>query len=120
MIKRVVIAGCRDYNDYDEAKTYIDGCLCDLEKENEIVIISGGATGADALGERYAKEKGFKLEKYAADWEKYGRGAGPKRNRQMAEIGDFVICFWDGKSKGTSSMIEYAKKYGKCVKIKMI
>ena len=118
--KRVVIAGCRDYNNYDEAKSYIDFCLSDIRKENDIVIVSGCASGADAIGERYAKENGFEVEKYPADWKKYGRGAGPKRNRQMAEISDYVICFWNGKSTGTKSMIDYAEKYNKPIKIKMI
>ncbi len=120
MIKRVVIAGCRDYNDYDEAKSFIDYCLSNIRKENEIVIVSGGARGADAIGERYAIENGFKIEKYHADWQTYGRCAGPIRNRQMAEICDYVICFWDQKSKGTKSMINYAIKCNKPVKIKNI
>ncbi len=120
MLKRVVIAGCRDYDNYDEAKKYIDFCLCDLVRENEIVIVSGCASGADAIGERYAKENGFEVEKYPADWETYGRSAGPRRNKQMAEVADLVICFWDEKSKGTKSMIDYAKKYDKPVKIKII
>lgn len=120
MIKRVVIAGCRDYNNYDEAKQYIDFCLVDIKKENDIIIVSGCASGADAIGERYAEENGLKVEKYPADWTKYGRSAGPKRNEQMAQISDLVICFWDEKSRGTKSMIEYAKKYGKAVKIKII
>jgi len=38
----------------------------------------------------------------------------------MAEVSDYVICFWDGKSRGTKSMIEYAKKYNKPHKIKII
>ena len=120
MIKRVVIAGCRYYNNYDEAKPYIDYCLSNVRKENNIVIISGGASGADAIGERYAEENGFDVEKYPADWENYGRSAGPRRNKQMAEVSDYVICFWDEKSKGTKSMIEYAEKYGKPIKIKKI
>ncbi len=57
MIKRVVIAGCRDYNNYDDAKLYIDFCLSNIRKENDIIIVSGCAGGADAIGERYAKEK---------------------------------------------------------------
>ena len=118
--KRVVIAGCRDYTNYDEAKTYIDYCLSDIRKENDIIIISGCASGGDAIGERYAKENGFKVEKYPADWKKYGRSAGPKRNKQMAEIANFVICFWDGKSKGTKSMIDYANEYSKPIRIKNI
>ncbi len=101
-MKRVIIAGCRDYNNYEEAKEYIDHCLSNIRKEHTIVIISGGASGADAIGEKYAKENGFEVERYPADWSKYGRGAGPKRNKQMAEVGDFVICFWDGKSRSQS------------------
>ena len=120
MIKRVVIAGCRDYENYEQAKEFIDICLSNVRKENEIIIVSGGARGADAIGERYAKENGFAVEKYPADWEKYGKSAGPIRNKQMAEISDYVICFWNEKSKGTKSMIDYAKKLNKPVKIKII
>lgn len=119
-IKRVVVAGCRDYDNYDEAKAYIDICLSDIRKRNEIIIVLGGAKGADSLGERYAEENGFKVEKYPADWVRYGISAGPRRNRQMAEISDYVICFWDGESRGTRSMIESARKFGKPVKIKRI
>lgn len=120
LTKRVVIAGCRNYTNYDEAKTYIDFCLSNIRRENNIVIVSGGACGADAIGERYAEENGFAIEKYPADWKTYGRCAGPKRNKQMAEISDYVICFWDRKSPGTRSMIEYARKYKKPLKIKLI
>ena len=118
--KRVVIAGCRDYNNYDEAKRYIDYCLSNVRKENNIVIVSGCATGADTIGERYAEENGFEVEKYPADWKTYGRSAGPKRNKQMAEVSDYVICFWDEKSTGMRSMISYARKFGKPIKIKKI
>ena len=118
--KRVVIAGCRNYNNYAEAKAYIDLCLSNIRKENTIIIVSGCASGADALGERYAKENGFKVERYPANWGTYGRSAGPRRNKQMAELSDYVICFWDEKSKGTKSMIDFAKKYNKPVKIKRV
>ena len=120
MTLKVVIAGCRGYNDYDEAKEYIDFCLKNIRSENKIVIISGCASGADALGERYALENGFEIEKFPAEWGKYGRSAGPIRNGKMAETADYVICFWDGKSRGTRNMIESAKKHGKHIRIKMI
>ena len=116
--KRVVIAGGRDYKNFDEAKRYIDACLSKIRKKNNIIIVSGGARGADTIGERYAKENGFKVEKYPADWKRYGRSAGPRRNKQMAEVSDYVICFWDEKSKGTKTMIDYAIKYDKPLKIK--
>ena len=119
MIK-IVIAGCRNYNNYSEAKEYIDFCISNIRINNDITIISGGANGADALGERYAQENNFPVEKYPADWKKYGKFAGPKRNKQMAEISDYVICFWDGKSKGTKSMIDFARKFNKPIRIKII
>lgn len=119
-VKRVVIAGCRDYTDYQEAKEYIDFCLSHIRKENHIIIVSGGASGADAMGERYADENGFAVERYPADWAQYGKSAGPIRNRQMAQAADYVICFWDGESRGTRSMIDFAEQYGKPIKIKRI
>ena len=119
-IKRVVIAGCSDYTNYDELKEYVDMCLSNIREENEIIIVSGGAKGADSLGEQYANENGFEVELHLADWDKYGRGAGPRRNKEMAEVSDFVICFWDGKSRGTKSMIEYAKQLNKPVRVKQI
>ena len=118
--KRVVIAGSRDYTDYAQAKAYIDYCIVNIRKENKIIILSGGARGADTLGERYAQENGLAVERYPADWDRYGKSAGPRRNRQMAEACDYVICFWDGQSRGTKSMIDLAKERGKPVNVKKI
>lgn len=119
-VKRVVIAGCRDYNNYKEAKEFIDFSLSEIRKKYKLIIVSGGANGADLLGERYAKANGFETELHPADWNTYGKSAGPRRNYKMAQVADFVICFWDGKSRGTKSMIEYAKQLNKPLKIKMI
>ena len=120
MVKRVVVAGCREFNDYPVAKAFIDRCIKDIRQQYTLVFVSGGCRGADMLGERYAKENGFSVERYPADWETYGRAAGPIRNRQMAEIADYVICFWDGKSRGTSSMLDLATSLGKPTKLLMI
>ena len=120
MIKRVAVAGCRHYENYCAAKEYIDFCISEIRKKYTLIFVSGGCRGADSLGERYAAENGFETEIYPADWEKYGRAAGPKRNKKIAEISDYIICFWDGKSKGTKSLIQFAEKAGKTVKIKYI
>lgn len=117
MIKRVVIAGCRYYQNYEQAKQYIERCLCRLKREHTIIILSGGCTGADKLGERYATEMGLAVERYTANWEKYGKSAGPRRNEEMARQCDYVICFWDGKSRGTRSMIACATALGKPIRI---
>ncbi len=117
MTVRIVVAGCRYYNNYEEAKGHIDSFIEDIKKEHTIIFVSGGCQGADMLGERYAKENGFEIERYPAEWDKYGRSAGPIRNRKMAEVSDYVICFWDRKSRGTKSMIEYAQGKEKNVKV---
>ena len=120
MEKRVVVAGCRDFFDYQKAKEFIDFCLQNIKDEHTLIFVSGGAPGADALGERYAREHGYPIEHYPADWNKYGKSAGPIRNEQMAKAADFIICFWDGKSRGTRNMLECAKRYQKPYKIKEI
>lgn len=77
-----MVAGCRDYKDYDQARQYIDFGISRIKSEYTLIFVSGGCTGADMLGERYAKEHGYRIERYSAKWEKYGRAAGPKRNMQ--------------------------------------
>lgn len=120
MTKRIVVAGCRDFCDYKIAKKYIDFCISDIKKKYNLIFISGGCRGADLLGERYAKENGFELKIYPANWEKYGKSAGPIRNKQMAADCDYLICFWDGKSPGTKSMIHFAKQSNIPTRIKII
>ncbi len=120
MIKRVIVAGCRNYNNYEEAKEFIEICISKIRKEFTLIFVSGCCSGADMMGELFAKENGFEIERFPAEWEKYGKSAGPKRNKQMSEIGDYFICFWDGNSKGTKSMIELAKSQNKPIKIKKI
>ena len=107
---KVIIAGCRDFNDYELLKEKCDYFLQD-EKKEDVVIISGHASGADALGERYAQERGFQLETYPADWKAHGRAAGSIRNARMASAANALIAFWDGKSRGTKNMIETATKH---------
>jgi len=83
-------------------------------------IISGTAKGADKLGEQWAIANNVPLEKYPAKWDKYGKSAGYKRNAQMAEAAEALVALWDGKSKGTSHMIDLAKKHGLKIFIKYL
>ena len=90
-----------------------------LSKEEElnllnegVEIVSGGARGADKLGERYAAERGYGLKIFPADWNRYGKRAGYLRNEQMAQYADVCICFWDGESRGTKHMIDLSNRCG--------
>ena len=116
---RVVVAGSRNFKDYSHLSNELSKFLRDYA-DRDIIILSGTANGADKLGERFAMEKGYVLEKYPALWEKYGVSAAVKRNEQMAEIADAVVVFWDGTSKGSKNMIECANKMSKPCKVFMI
>lgn len=107
---RVIIAGSRDFSDYDLLKTKLDYFLSKKVADGyKIVIVSGAAKGADKLGERYAKERGYYIDSYPADWDRYGKRAGYLRNVEMANAADALIAFWDGVSKGTKHMIDIAE-----------
>ncbi len=101
---KVLIAGSRDFNDYDRLKH--DMFLFTKDLWDKIEIVSGTARGADQLGERYAKEHNIPVKRFPADWDTHGKQAGYLRNMQMAEYADHLICYWDGKSKGTKMMLD--------------
>lgn len=107
-IYKTIIAGGRDFMDYNLLKEKTNKILQEKKVTHKIVIISGCARGADTLGLRYASENAFDVEEYPADWDKYGKKAGYVRNVEMAENADSLIAFWDGKSKGTKHMIDIA------------
>lgn len=111
---KVIIAGGREYSDYD---TVEEVCNNRISNKSNLRVVSGGASGADALGERYAKENNYKLMIFKANWRKHGRSAGPIRNKAMALYADALIAFWDGKSRGTKHMIDTAKASGLLVKV---
>ena len=108
---RVIIAGSRTFNDYELLVKTCDYYLQNVKTTMNIIVVSGKAKGADELGEKYAKERRYKVESHPANWDKYGKGAGYIRNEEMAKISNALIAFWDGKSRGTNHMINLARKY---------
>ncbi len=114
---KIVIGGCRTFNNYTVLKTNVDKLLNNQAITSEIIILSGHCRGVDLLAERYAYEKGFSVKIYEAQWNKYGKSAGPIRNEIMILNCDSVIAFWDGKSKGTKSLISLAEKHNKPVDV---
>jgi len=111
---KVIIAGSRTFNDYESLKAELN-ILIQHSKVEEVV--SGTAYGADKLGGKWAKEYGFKIKKFPANWDLYGKSAGFRRNEAMAKYATHCVVFWDGVSKGSKHMIELAKKYNLKLKI---
>lgn len=112
---RIIIAGGRDFNNFNGLVKKMDLLVSQIEEDIEIV--SGTAKGADLLGEKYANSKGYSIKQFPANWDKFGKGAGYKRNCEMANYADALVAFWDGSSRGTQHMINIARKKGIQVKV---
>ena len=89
--------------------------VCDIGRyiSEDDEIVSGGAIGVDSCAAEYAKQNGIKLTEFKPQYERYGRAAPILRNKEIVDYSDKIIAFWDGSSKGTLSVIKYAKKTGK-------
>jgi len=94
-------------------------CIGEWINENEEIsnIISGGATGADSLAEKYATDNDIPITIHKADWDKFGKSAGPKRNTLIVNGCDSLIAFPSKSSRGTWDSVRKAKKANKKVKI---
>lgn len=111
---KIAVIGSRTFNDYNLLEKELNIFRAHL---NINQIISGGAKGADSLAEKYAKNKKIETLIFKPDWKKYGRGAGFVRNKLIIENCDYVVAFWDKKSKGTKNSLETAKKLNKGITI---
>lgn len=104
----VIVAGSRSIDQYDAVAHCIEDVLGTVELREDYHILTGTADGVDTLAEEWAVENDVPFTRYPADWDRYGKGAGPMRNQEMAEDADVLIAVWDGASAGTENMIDCA------------
>ena len=109
-----LVVGSRSFQDYRLLSEKLDYLL---KEQPEVVIVSGGANGADSLAERYAKEKNIPCIVFPAKWEELGKAAGYIRNREMMTFVSKTrkhgcVAFWDGRSKGTKHNFGLAEEFG--------
>lgn len=102
---KTIIAGGRDVTTY----TYVEEAIIQ-SGFNITEVVSGCARGADTLGEQWATRNNVAVKKFPADWDNLGKKAGYVRNYQMGDYADALIALWDGESRGTKHMIDYATK----------
>lgn len=118
MKTRVIVCGSRNFTDKETCFKVLDQLFGESPNAE---IISGHAKGADQFAEEYAVLHGIPVKVFPPDWKRYGRGAGPIRNREMLacakEKTPLVVAFWDGKSSGTRNMLELAKAEGVEIRI---
>jgi len=107
---RVLICGSTTFNDILAIKEVIDSL------DDDDIVIHGCARGADSIAGMLAKQRGLEVLEFPAQWTKYGKAAGPIRNKQMLDEGkpDKVYAFYANKkkSRGTANMVKQAKAAG--------
>ena len=104
---RIAIIGSRGVLNADIGK-YVSGA-------DEIV--SGGAVGVDSIAQKYAEQNNIRFTVFLPEYKLYGRAAPIVRNKLIVDYADKVVAFWDGRSKGTLSVIKYAEKTGKALEV---
>jgi YspA, cpYpsA-related SLOG family len=107
---KVIIAGSRTFTDYQ--------CLCQVlapERHRLTQVLTGGARGAELLGYRWAWKHAVKHQLFRADWERFGKAAGVRRNHQLAQAGDVLVVFGHTTSPGTAHLIQCIQQLGKPV-----
>lgn len=108
---KIAIIGSRTITNYN-----LESIVSDEVTE----IVSGSAKGADTLAREYAEKHGLKYTEFLPDYSRYGKAAPIVRNKQIADYSDKVIALWNGKSKGTKSVIDYCRKENIEIEIKVI
>lgn len=101
---KLLIAGSRNIKNFDLTK-YVP--------PNTTLIISGGATGIDAIAEKFADTHNIPKQILLPDYSLYGKKAPIVRNKLMVDLADSVLVIWDGKSHGTKNTADYATKHNK-------
>ena len=107
---KLIIAGSRSFTDYALLASVLGP-----HRHQISAVIHGGARGADRLGFRWAVRHHVRSRCFAADWKRFGKSAGVRRNHQMAQAGDMLVAFHVNNSPGTAHMIACMRALGKPV-----
>lgn len=111
---RILVTGSRDWEDEMTVCLALWTSYCDLKEHGEVILVSGNCpTGADSIAERFWEANGMTVERHPADWHKFGKFAGPRRNKEMVDLGaDVCLAFPLGESRGTRGCMKLAKDAG--------
>jgi hypothetical protein len=114
---RLLVCGSRTWTDRPRLRQVLDQLVSDHSDGQVVTVIEGDARGADRLAGQLARARGWRLERYPADWTRQGRAAGFRRNARMLREGrpDLVVAFTVGplaESRGTADMVRRAQEAG--------
>lgn len=112
---KVIVAGGRDFTDAALMHSEMVKLCKAGHVESDATLVCGMARGADITAFHLWGDYQNPVMQMPADWDTYGKRAGYLRNREMAEVADVLVAFWDGQSRGTKHMIETMQRLGKPV-----
>jgi len=104
---RTIIAGSRDFTDPTLVHAAIAASGFTITH-----VLSGGARGIDLAGEAWAAAHEVPVTVLPAEWDRFGKGAGYRRNEALAAQAEALIVCWDGRSPGTAHMVDIATRRG--------
>ena len=115
---KIMVTGSRHHTDGDLIWGTLDDIVDGFAGDNRVLLIEGGATGADRIARAWASSRNYDIETFKADWDRLGRAAGPFRNQKMVDQDpDYVAAFPLSDSRGTWDAIRRAESAGIPVRI---
>lgn len=112
---KLIVAGGRDFVNTNRMIEELQKLVNSGNIPECSELVCGMARGADMLAYSLWANNKMPIHNFPANWDKYGKSAGYRRNQEMGEFADAAICFWDGNSKGTKHMIDIMNKLNKPV-----
>lgn len=108
---RVLVCGGRDYGNITRVAQELDALYREIP-DDCMLVIQGGATGADQIARAWCEHRSVAYDNFPADWKAHGKAAGPMRNQRMIDNGrpDLVLAFPGGR--GTADMVRRARAAG--------
>jgi hypothetical protein len=108
---KVMVCGTRYFDDPFHASLTIDARIGELPERCQ--VIHGAAAGADIIAAEAAHRRGHTVVPFLPDKTRPSPQRYHERNDRMLDAGpDLVLAFWNGKSRGTASVIEKAMRRG--------
>lgn len=89
----------------------------DAVPKSTTLILSGAANGIDRMARLFAQEHHIPIHEVLPDYARYGRAAPLRRNDAIIDAADYVLAFWDGKSRGTAYVINRCRRLKKPLRV---
>lgn len=116
-VRKILVTGSRHWTWVDPVLRHLYEIL--RASEEPVRLVHGAGPGADRIAAEIGFVIGYEVVQYPAEWERYGRSAGPLRNQRMINAEhsrespiDLCLAMPTYDSVGTFDMIHRCERYG--------